>query len=146
MLVLRPPETQLSTRSLSRSLTWPLSHGPVLKELVKASTVHEIYQSLGLHPFLRGLLESWVEADTENGRFSPVISDFNSYQPVWSGKVASIANNLLHLETRREDSEFLQIQLILVMFMDKNSLNFLVCHTDSNPATREVGCGGWSPP
>lgn len=86
-----------------------------------------------------------METDTEKGRLSPVISDLNSCQPVWSGKVASMPNDLLHLEIRKEDFVFLQIYLSLVMFMDKNSLNFLVCHTNSSLMAQELGCSGWSP-
>lgn len=45
------------------------------RNLVYAFILYGIYQSLLLHCFLRGLLQSWVEVDIENGRFGPVISD-----------------------------------------------------------------------
>lgn len=51
-------------------------------------------------------------------------------------------NNPLHLEIRKEGSVFLQTHLILVMFVDKNSLNFMVCHTNSSPMAQELGCSG----
>lgn len=61
---------------------------------------------------------------------------------MWSEKVASMPNNPLHLEIRKEGSVFLQTHLILVMFVDKNSLNFMVCHTNSSPMAQELGCSG----